>query len=160
MKQTKIVSSQELVKKFFSNLEKTSNFKENSNNNKTLSIFDAWERIIGNKNLSDHCELLNIENQTAIITVNHQGWSQQILLNKKNILYNFNKFYPELNIKNLSIVVTNNIKLPQSTSKKNTSVERHIKLDSSEYEEYKEIKKYPELDSALNALKKSIQRKK
>lgn len=41
-----------------------------------------------------HSKLLDIKHQTAVIEVDHPGWSQQILLNKKYILRNFQKISP------------------------------------------------------------------
>lgn len=70
-----------------------------------LEVYTAWSRIVGEKQAA-HSKLIDIKHHTAIIGTDHAGWSQQILLNKRYILYNFQKKYPQLEVKNISVIVS------------------------------------------------------
>ncbi|UTC57046.1 DUF721 domain-containing protein [Treponema sp. OMZ 305] len=72
---------------------------------KVLEVYSSWASIVGEKQAA-HSKLLDIKHQTAVIEVDHPGWSQQILLNKKYILRNFQKKYPQLEVKNISVIVS------------------------------------------------------
>ena len=72
---------------------------------KVLEVYSSWASIVGEKQAA-HSKLLDIKHQTAVIEVDHPGWSQQILLNKKYILRNFQKRYPQLDVKNISVIVS------------------------------------------------------
>ena len=72
---------------------------------KVLEVYSSWASIVGEKQAA-HSKLLDIKHQTAVIEVDHPGWSQQILLNKKYILRNFQKRYPQLEVKDISVIVS------------------------------------------------------
>ena len=72
---------------------------------KVLEVYSSWASIIGEKQAA-HSKLIDIKHQTAVIEVDHPGWSQQLLLNKKYILRNFQKKYPQLEVKNISVIVS------------------------------------------------------
>ena len=72
---------------------------------KVLEVYASWASIVGEKQAA-HSKLMDIKHQTAVIEVDHPGWSQQILLNKKYILRNFQKKYPQLEVKNISVIVS------------------------------------------------------
>ena len=72
---------------------------------KVLEVYSSWASIVGEKQAA-HSKLLDIKHQTAVIEVDHPGWSQQILLNKKYILRNFQKRYPQLEVNNISVIVS------------------------------------------------------
>ena len=72
---------------------------------KVLEVYSSWASIVGEKQTA-HSKLIDIKHQTAVIEVDHPGWSQQILLNKKYILRNFQKRYPQLDVKNISVIVS------------------------------------------------------
>ena len=76
---------------------------------KVLEVYSSWASIVGEKQAA-HSKLLDIKHQTAVIEVDHPGWSQQILLNKKYILRNFQKRYPQLGVKNISVIVSSHYK--------------------------------------------------
>ena len=77
---------------------------------KVLEVYSSWASIVGEKQAA-HSKLIDIKHQTAIIEVDHPGWSQQILLNKKHILRNFQKKYPQLGVKNISVVVSSHYEI-------------------------------------------------
>ena len=69
-----------------------------------LDIYASWTAIVGEKQAA-HSKLIDIKHQTAIIETDHPGWSQQILLNKRRIIRNFQKKYPQLEVKDISVMV-------------------------------------------------------
>lgn len=77
---------------------------------KVLEIYSSWASIVGEKQAA-HSKLIDIKHQTAVIEVDHSGWSQQILLNKKYILRNFQKRYPQLEVKNVSVIVSSHYEI-------------------------------------------------
>ena len=72
---------------------------------KVLEVYASWASIVGEKQAA-HSKLIDIKHQIALIEVDHPGWSQQILLNKKYILRHFQKKYPQLEVKNISVIVS------------------------------------------------------
>ena len=72
---------------------------------KVLEVYSSWASIVGEKQAA-HSKLIDIKHRMAVIEVDHPGWSQQILLNKKYILRNFQKRYPQLDVKNISVIVS------------------------------------------------------
>ena len=48
---------------------------------KVLEVYSSWASIVGEKQ-AVHSKLIDIKHQTAVIEVDHSGWSQQVLLNK------------------------------------------------------------------------------
>ena len=99
------ISVQNDVKKLseliMSYLDKVGLFEQS----KVLEVYSSWASIVGEKQAA-HSKLIDIKHQTAVIEVDHPGWSQQILLNKKYILRNFQKSYPQLKVKNISVIVS------------------------------------------------------
>ena len=69
-----------------------------------LDIYSSWATIVGEK-YAAHSKLIDIKHQTAILETDHPGWSQQILLNKRHIIRNFQKKYPQLEVKDISVMV-------------------------------------------------------
>ncbi|EFW39072.1 hypothetical protein HMPREF9554_00406 [Treponema phagedenis F0421] len=120
-----------------------------------LQAYNAWVEIVG-ENIASHSELTDIKNGQAIITVDHSGWSQQILLKKEKILEIFTKKYPQLNITGLSIFVKSEIKDEYKKERK------FYKPSAKEIKEFEndEIKKDlpPELKKKFKSLKKAIQK--
>ncbi len=154
-----IKTSKELIDTFSKELE---NIAKKNKNHQVLHIYDKWEKIIGDENLSTKCELEDIKNNTLIIKTKHTGWSQQILIKKKAIINNFNKIYPELKISSISIFVEPDSELklfnesPENASNKLEKEKIDINHDLGKNN--KEILN-PELKDALERLKKTIQKK-
>ena len=114
-------TSKEIVDNFSQKFNEMAEISSNLNNEQALSVFEGWEKVIGDKKLAAYCELYDIKNETAIIKTEHTGWSQQLLIRKKKIIYNFNKFYPALDVKNISIFVE-----PEFELKRNSDVSEDI----------------------------------
>ena len=155
-------TSQELVNGFSRVLDSLIKYNDENSGSRILSVYDAWEKIIGNQKLALNSELADIKNGIAIIKVGHTGWSQQILMYKKKIIRQFAELYPMFKVKDISIVVES--EFPYYEKRK---TEKYIPTQ----EEIKEIeafeksrnaeKPYPkELEEALLRLKKSVLSKK
>jgi len=98
---------------------------------KVLEVYASWASIVGEKQAA-HSKLIDIKHQTALIEVDHPGWSQQILLNKKYILRNFQKKYPQLEVKNISVIVSSYYKPAhyfENTEKRNKVVADPVKTE-------------------------------
>ena len=155
-------TSKEIVDNFSQKFNEMAEISSNLNNEQVLSVFEGWEKVIGDKKLAAYCELYDIKNETAIIKTEHTGWSQQLLMRKKKILYNFNKFYPALEVKNISIFVE-----PEFELKRNSDVSENLNQNLS-IDIYEDNPKTtdepdkplpPELAKALKSLKRSILKK-
>ncbi len=154
-------TAEDLVNIFTQNFENLMQFKEKICINNTLSIFEAWEKIVGDINLAANCELSDINRSTAIIIVRHSGWSQQILMRKKTILKNFKKLYPELNVENISVIVQSEFIEAKPMQAKIAYKPTQEEIEYIKAFEKKQNKKSfpPELETALNSLKKAILKK-
>ena len=98
---------------------------------KVLEVYASWASIVGEKQAA-HSKLIDIKHQIALIEVDHPGWSQQILLNKKYILRNFQKKYPQLEVKNISVIVSSYYKPAhyfENTEKRNKVVADPVKTE-------------------------------
>ena len=72
---------------------------------KILDVYSSWASIVGEKQAA-HSKLIDIKHHTAVIKTDHPGWSQQLLLNKRYIIRNFQKKYPQLEVKNISVIIS------------------------------------------------------
>lgn len=68
------------------------------------SFFSGWERTVGT-DIASHSRVREIERGTLIVAVDHPGWAQMIQLRKKKVLTACKKEYPELNIKDIRLVL-------------------------------------------------------
>lgn len=85
---------------------------------KILDVYSSWASIVGEKQAA-HSKLIDIKHHTAVIETDHPGWSQQLLLNKRYIIRNFQKKYPQLQVQSISVIVS-----PYQRDQKNTTVDR------------------------------------
>lgn len=99
--QNEINKLSDLINAYLGNFEKIKVFEDL----KVMDIYSSWASIVGEKQAA-HSKLIDIKHQTAIIETDHAGWSQQLLLNKRYIIRNFQKKYPQLEIKNISVIVS------------------------------------------------------
>ncbi|UTC74929.1 DUF721 domain-containing protein [Treponema sp. OMZ 792] len=155
-------TSKEIVDNFSQKFNKMLELTSNLDGEQALSVYESWEKVIGDKKLASYCELYDIKNDTAIIKTKHTGWSQQLLMRKKKIIYNFNKFYPALGIQNISVFVESEFEL-----KKKADVSENLRnglttdIEEDNQKSINEPDKNlpPELAKALKDLKKSILKK-
>ena len=155
-------TSKEIVDNFSQKFNEMAEISSNLNNEQALSVFDGWEKVIGDKKLATYCELYDIKNETAIIKTEHTGWSQQLLMRKKKILYNFKKFYPALDVKNISIFVESEFELNVNSdvSQDINGFTNDIEEDNPKTTEEPDKPLPPELAKALKSLKKAISKNK
>lgn len=123
--------------------------------NEAITIFDVWNEIIGDEKIASHCRLENIENGNAIIYTNHSGWSQQIMMIKSQIIKNFKKKYPELEVKNINVIINDDFSNYNINKKYKETT--NIKLINEQSNNVKINENIPkDLKKALNQLKNAI----
>ena len=106
---------------------------------KVLEVYSSWTSIVGEKQAA-HSKLIDIKHQTAIIEVDHPGWSQQILLNKRHIIRNFQKKYPQLGVKDISVIVSSYHKLSYHFDNTEKSDREKTELPLEVQEAFKRLK--------------------
>lgn len=116
-----------------------------------LEVYTAWSRIVGEKQAA-HSKLIDIKQHTAIIETDHAGWSQQILLNKRYVLYNFQKKYPQLEVKNISVIVSSQYDANRTVQ--NSIVVRQKAEKTDKRQKLQEIEKIYKKQSLQQRLKK------
>lgn len=94
---SRIIPLKDILNQFMDTLDYSDYEKEQK-------IENSWEKIAGIK-ISSHSKIKEIKNGVLVIEVEHPGWIQCILFEKKNIIGRINKRFPELNIKDLNIFV-------------------------------------------------------
>ena len=106
---------------------------------KVLEVYSSWASIVGEKQAA-HSKLIDIKHQTAIIEVDHPGWSQQILLNKRHIIRNFQKKYPQLGVKDISVIVSSYHKVSYHFENTEKSDREKTELPLEVQEAFKRLK--------------------
>ena len=106
---------------------------------KVLEVYSSWTSIVGEKQAA-HSKLIDIKHQTAIIEVDHPGWSQQILLNKRHIIRNFQKKYPQLGVKDISVIVSSYHKVSYHFDNTEKSDREKTELPLEVQEAFKRLK--------------------
>jgi len=106
---------------------------------KVLEVYSSWASIVGEKQAA-HSKLIDIKHQTAIIEVDHPGWSQQILLNKRHIIRNFQKKYSQLGVKDISVIVLSYHKLSYHFENTEKSNREKTELPREVQEAFKRLK--------------------
>ena len=106
---------------------------------KVLEVYSSWASIVGEKQAA-HSKLIDIKHQTAIIEVDHPGWSQQILLNKRHIIRNFQKKYPQLGVKDISVIVSSYHKVSYHFDNTEKSDREKTELPLEVQEAFKRLK--------------------
>ena len=106
---------------------------------KVLEVYSSWASIVGEKQAA-HSKLIDIKHQTAIIEVDHPGWSQQILLNKRHIIRNFQKKYSQLGVKDISVIVSSYHKVSYHFDNTEKSDREKTELPLEVQEAFKRLK--------------------
>ncbi|MBN2839256.1 MAG: DUF721 domain-containing protein [Fusobacteriaceae bacterium] len=70
---------------------------------KMTSFFSGWEEIAGD--VSKYGSIKDIKNSTLIVETDHPAKSTLIQAQKRKIIYRINNVYPELEIKDMVILV-------------------------------------------------------
>jgi len=68
------------------------------------SIVRGWKETVGDK-IASHSKIIDVNKGNLIVDVDHPGWSQQILLRKKQIIKVLSTNFPDLNIRNIILRV-------------------------------------------------------
>ena len=122
--------------------------------NNALDVYNSWSYIVGEQ-IASHSRLIDIKNNIAIIETDHNGWAQQILLKKREILKKFKKKYVELAIKNLSVIISSSYEKAESVYINNAN-NKTFKVDEEVPANSTNTDFSPELIQAFKKLKNSI----
>lgn len=94
----------EVVTALFSGLEKDS--IDRSNN-----LVRGWKETVGAK-IAAHSKIIDLAKGNLIVEVDHSGWSQQILLDKRRIVQSLSRSFTDLEIRNIVIRVVSECRDP------------------------------------------------
>jgi predicted nucleic acid-binding Zn ribbon protein len=67
-------------------------------------LFREWERIAG-KSLAEHARLVDVQNKTLLIEVDHPGWLQMLQLRKKGLLEAARRTAPQVSLEDIKVRV-------------------------------------------------------
>jgi hypothetical protein len=90
------------VKKSSEIVEAVFRDKRLENAGRYISLFGSWREIAG-RDLADHCDLVDIRNNAAVVAVDHPGWMQMLQMEKKRILKTLKNEHPALTITSIQI---------------------------------------------------------
>ena len=79
--------------------------------NTANSIIRGWKETVGDK-IASHSKIIDVNKGNLIVEVDHAGWSQQILLRKKQIITVLSTNFPDLNIRNIILRVVSECETP------------------------------------------------
>lgn len=68
----------------------------------TSSVYTAWDRIAGEP-LSHHTRVADIMGRQLVVEVEHPGWHQMLLFQKREILRKVQKEYPSLKLRGIRV---------------------------------------------------------
>jgi hypothetical protein len=144
-----IKKAAEVINTFFSGIDSSKMMQANS-------FIRSWNDIVGEK-ISAHSKVIDVDNGTVIVEVEHTGWSQFILLKKRQIISDLSSNYPELKIKNVIIRVVSDCKTPYKKAESNIGegVPRKNEITSTSDIS---VTQNEELKGIFEKLKKSIQK--
>lgn len=72
--------------------------------NRSNNLVRGWKETVGPK-IAAHSKVIDLAKGNLIVEVDHPGWSQQILLDKKRIVQTISKNFPDLEFRNIVIRV-------------------------------------------------------
>lgn len=94
----------EVVAALFSGLEQESL-------NRSNNLVRGWKETVGAK-IAAHSKVIDISKGNLIVEVDHPGWSQQIVLDKRRIVQTISRMFPDLEFRNIVIRVVSECKEP------------------------------------------------
>lgn len=97
---------------------------------KYSEMFRSWENIAG-KDLKDHTRIREFIKGTVIIEADHPAYMQLLQLRTAKILGKLKKYYKELNIKNLRIIVSSR----NTGQAESPEISKEEKLGKAEFNE-------------------------
>jgi len=69
-----------------------------------VGMFRGWRRIVGDR-IADHAEPVDIRAHALVVEADHPGWVQMIMMERRRILRQIAREFPELTITALHIRV-------------------------------------------------------
>jgi len=116
----------------------------------SVSFFNSWESIAG-ENLAAHSKVKDVEGHTAVIEVDHPGWSQTMQLYKRKILKKIQKCFPALEIEEIRIQLADKRSEPGSKQKTSTDAKAsELKDSKAEADKAKKNRKKAEPEASHN----------
>lgn len=94
----KIRTAGEVISSLFESIEQE-NFEQAN------QFIKSWKAVVGER-IAAHSRVIDVNKGSLVVEVDHPGWSQQLLFNKKKILRELSGQFPELAIKTVSIRVS------------------------------------------------------
>jgi predicted nucleic acid-binding Zn ribbon protein len=67
-------------------------------------LFHEWEKIAG-KTLAEHARLVDVQNMTLLIEVDHPGWLQMLQLRKRGLLEAARRTAPLVSLEDIKVRV-------------------------------------------------------
>jgi hypothetical protein len=132
------------------------------------SFFSRWDELVGPE-LSGHSQPRDIEKGVLIVQTDHPGWLQMFQMSKERILRKIRKEYPELDIKNLRIILGNPVERESgeaqphseasSTEAQEHEGERSSRAEGSQEERSPDIDTNSRLHNELEKLRKHIEQR-
>ncbi len=128
----------------------------NKEMNQSMSFIRGWKSVVGDK-LAAHSKIIDLDRGSIIVEVDHPGWSQQILLQKKRIVSSLSRSFPELQIQNIQIRVLSECSAPYV--KEATPIGEGLHRNSEEETDVSVNAELPdELQDLFSKLKESIRK--
>lgn len=94
----KVRTAGEVISRLFESIEQE-NFEQAN------QFIKSWKAVVGER-IASHSKVIDVNKGVLVVEVDHPGWSQQLLLNKKKILGELSGQFPELSIQTMSIRIT------------------------------------------------------
>lgn len=139
----------DVVTALFSGLEQESLSRSNN-------LVRGWKETVGPK-LAAHSKVIDLDKGNLVIEVDHPGWSQQLLFEKKRIIDTLSRNFPDLQFRNIVIRVVSECSYPYKKNEETvgSGVPRVV-----EEEEDVEVRQDvdDELKKVLEKLKNSIRK--
>ncbi len=117
---------------------------KNINTEETINystLFNSWESIVGYK-IGGYSRIMDLENNSLSIEVDHPAIIQLLQINYKKILFKLNNKYPQLKISDIRMIVKN----PTFSSSK---FEKKKKMEGDD-DNLSDKKKDPDLNNIEN----------
>jgi hypothetical protein len=67
-----------------------------------VQLFQAWREIAGER-LADHANPIDIRGTSLVVETDHPGWSQMIIMQRKRILFQLNRRFPQLHLSGVTV---------------------------------------------------------
>ncbi|MFP4376968.1 MAG: DUF721 domain-containing protein, partial [Spirochaetales bacterium] len=67
-----------------------------------VKLFQAWREVAGER-LADHATPIDIRGTSLVVETDHPGWSQMIIMQRRRILSELNRRFPQLKLAGVTV---------------------------------------------------------